>query len=157
MAEELYICSKCGKESKQKTKFCPECGGSVSSYNADEIKFVCEKCGKEFAEKWNYCHDCAGRIVTSVPYTYSCSKCGMALNENTKFCSECGGKAVRHGGVIGKEVAQETASAETEGKHHSESRGYVENADEVRKRSADEADGSPQRSGQRRPGGGHAR
>lgn len=116
MAEEIFICSKCGKESKQKTKFCSECGGSMNNYNEDEIKFVCEKCGKEFPEKWNFCHDCAGRIVTTVPYTYSCSKCGMTLDENTKFCSECGGKAVRHGGVIGKEAAQENAMAETESK-----------------------------------------
>ena len=109
MAEEMYICSQCGKESKQKTKFCSECGGSMDCYSTDQIKFVCEKCGKEFPEKWNFCHDCAGRIVTTVPYTYSCSKCGRESSENTKFCSECGGKVVRHGGVIGQAKAPEAA------------------------------------------------
>ena len=103
MAEQIYICSKCGKESAQPTKFCSQCGGSMNSYDAGLIKFVCEKCGKEFPEKWNFCPDCAGRIVTAVPYSYTCSKCGKVLDENCKFCPDCGGKVVRQGGVIGKQ------------------------------------------------------
>lgn len=113
MAEDVWICTQCGKNSPKETKFCSECGGSMEHYQADDIKFVCEKCGMEFKEKWNYCHDCAGKIVTMVPYVYTCGKCGAVLDEKTKFCPECGGKVTRRGGVIGKKAAPTITRVET--------------------------------------------
>ena len=66
-------CSSCGIELQKTVKFCPECGTSVLTQEAEKVKIACpcchqkilitsKWCGKEFQ-----CPGCGNRIVVPMP------------------------------------------------------------------------------------------
>ncbi|MBR6024418.1 MAG: DUF2321 domain-containing protein [Methanobrevibacter sp.] len=74
----MVKCSKCGFESKTKTKFCSKCGNPLIN--------TCSNCGYEIADNLNFCPKCGQKTQ---PQRY-CSKCGSELPEDSLFCTKCG-------------------------------------------------------------------
>lgn len=69
----MVFCNKCGKEVKEGTKFCPDCGNQLTGGNESKnpqqnttIKISCPKCGSLIPN---------GSI--------SCDKCGTPLNQDS--------------------------------------------------------------------------
>lgn len=69
----MVFCNKCGKEVKEGTKFCPDCGNQLTGENGSKnpqqnttIKISCPKCGSLIPN---------GSI--------SCDKCGTPLNQDS--------------------------------------------------------------------------
>ncbi len=52
----MIICSKCGKELREGTRFCTECGSVIPE------KKVCAGCGKELGEGAAFCTSCGTRV-----------------------------------------------------------------------------------------------
>lgn len=74
----MVKCSKCGFESKTKTKFCSKCGNPLIN--------ACSNCGYEIADNLNFCPKCGQKTQTQ----RYCSKCGSELPEDSLFCTKCG-------------------------------------------------------------------
>ena len=88
-----YKCSKCGKKVSSTTKYCPVCGGEVTSEVKKEFEYVCKKCGKKVNASTKFCPECGGEIEAREKQVvkYVCEKCGKEAKQSQKFCPECGG------------------------------------------------------------------
>ncbi len=80
-AQQTIPCSKCNSQNAVGTKFCAECGNSMTPPSAK-----CIKCSSEIAENAKFCPECGS------PQSLKCSSCGKELANNAKFCPECGNK-----------------------------------------------------------------
>jgi ribosomal protein L32/uncharacterized protein with GYD domain len=80
----VVSCPKDGTVAPAGTKFCPECGGTMSQPEAD----ACPNCGKE-THGAKFCPDCGTKIERAPAGI--CPKCG-AETKSAKFCPECGAK-----------------------------------------------------------------
>lgn len=78
------ICSECGAENPENTKFCKECGRKMESKPAGAF---CS-CGAAIPAGSKFCPECG---KPSAPAEITCS-CGAKNKAGTKFCSECGNR-----------------------------------------------------------------
>lgn len=81
-------CTKCGKEIKEGSKFCRNCGNRV------ELK--CTKCGQEIHEDSKFCKNCGNLVEnnnkeeTPVKGRFIlCPDCGKEISEGSSFCPHC--------------------------------------------------------------------
>jgi hypothetical protein len=83
-------CAKDGTTAPAGTKFCPECGGSMTQpqATAPAPSAACTKCGAD-TRGAKFCPEC-GTKIEQAPAT--CKSCGSEL-KGAKFCPECGTKA----------------------------------------------------------------
>ncbi len=69
------VCTSCGFEYSNTSKFCPECGN----------KYIpCPKCGADIPDDAVKCKVCGYEKEGN------CPKCGAEINKKAKFCPECG-------------------------------------------------------------------
>jgi len=59
-AAALVICPKCSSKVPATSKFCPECGNSLTPPSTEAIK--CPKCGKSIPAHSKFCPECANPI-----------------------------------------------------------------------------------------------
>ena len=52
MEVNLISCPKCGEKAPEGTKFCPDCGASMSATKK------CPNCGAQMAENAKFCPEC---------------------------------------------------------------------------------------------------
>lgn len=76
-------CPKCGASNAANTKFCSECGASMSG--SQTVK--CIKCGVEIQAGSKFCVECGAKQELG-----RCPSCQAELKPGAKFCSECGAK-----------------------------------------------------------------
>lgn len=76
----MKICEKCGKETVDREKFCPTCGGRQFKPKVAGIKTKkCERCKKQVDYVWN-CANC-GKLV--------CINCAKSHGLIDLLCIEC--------------------------------------------------------------------
>lgn len=78
-ASEL-ICPKCQTRHPMGTRFCVQCGTSLSATS------VCPSCGATLTTGTKFCPQCGTKILS----TKTCPSCGAEVVEGAKFCSQCG-------------------------------------------------------------------
>lgn len=78
-ASEL-ICPKCQTRHPMGTRFCVQCGTSLSATS------VCPSCGATLTTGSKFCPQCGTKILSTKP----CPSCGTEVVEGAKFCSQCG-------------------------------------------------------------------
>lgn len=78
-------CSKCGSINDEKSKFCCECGSTLSK--TEEKK--CKKCNSTIPSNSKFCNNCG---LKQEDEEKVCSECGSKIDLNVKFCSNCGNK-----------------------------------------------------------------
>ena len=76
-------CPKCGAAVAQGSKFCPECGSTVTP---PVVK--CSSCGTDITQGSKFCPECGTKQGENV-----CVGCGAKLAPGAKFCPECGQKS----------------------------------------------------------------
>lgn len=84
----LARCPKDGTVAPAGTKFCPECGSSMTQPSVA----TCPKCGTPTADA-KFCPNCGTKVEVMASAPGKCAKCGAEL-KGAKFCPECGTKAV---------------------------------------------------------------
>lgn len=73
--QSRLLCSSCGTQLTEKTKFCPECGRKINP---------CPKCKTDLPDGARVCPGCGYELPMS------CPACGALIPSNVKFCPECG-------------------------------------------------------------------
>jgi membrane protease subunit (stomatin/prohibitin family) len=89
-AQQVVICQNCGAKNPVGTKFCGNCGTSLTP----TAKIVCPKCKAENPAGTKFCGNCGAALTiqTSAGDEVTCSKCGTKNPAGTKFCGNCGQK-----------------------------------------------------------------
>jgi membrane protease subunit (stomatin/prohibitin family) len=83
--QQLVLCPKCGAQNTLGTKFCGNCGSSLTPV----AKIKCPKCGAENPATQKFCGNCGSSLK---PEEIECPKCKTKNPSTNKFCSNCGTK-----------------------------------------------------------------
>ncbi len=83
--QKLIICPKCGSQNTATTKFCGNCGTSLTPTPT----IACSKCGAQMTNTMKFCGNCGSPLK---PASLNCTKCGQANPLGIKFCGNCGTK-----------------------------------------------------------------
>ena len=83
--QQVLLCQKCGSQNVVGTKFCGNCGTSLTPV----AKVNCPKCGAEMPETMKFCGNCGSPIK---PQKINCPKCKTENLSTNKFCGSCGNK-----------------------------------------------------------------
>ena len=76
------ICSKCGHENPEDSKFCNICGNKL-----DVSENICPNCGKENPKDSSFCNSC-GTNLKKENFIF-CQLCGTKNEYNNFRCSNC--------------------------------------------------------------------
>ena len=77
--ENEVICPNCNSPTNKNSKFCGNCGSSLTS--------TCPNCGASVALDTKFCGECGSPM--SEPER-TCPECGATVDADMKFCGECG-------------------------------------------------------------------
>jgi hypothetical protein len=80
---QMAKCPKDGTQAPPGTKFCPQCGTSMTQ----PVAALCPKCGTD-THGAKFCPNCGNKMEQA---PINCPNCG-AETKGAKFCSECGTK-----------------------------------------------------------------
>jgi membrane protease subunit (stomatin/prohibitin family) len=83
--QQVVLCPKCGSQNVVGTKFCGNCGTSLTPV----AKISCPKCGAEMPETMKFCGNCGSPMK---PQKIICPKCKTENLSTNKFCGSCGNK-----------------------------------------------------------------
>jgi len=83
----MLICPKCNAQVPPGTKFCPNCGNTMTP-PAAAAGAPCPKCGQPVPPGVKFCPNCGASTAPPAPRT--CPKCGRSVTTTGKFCPECG-------------------------------------------------------------------
>ena len=91
VSTKTFVCPVCGTELADNTKFCMECGASMS-------KPICTVCGSALERRAKFCTECGTPVAkkSSAPQPSTCAKCGTPLNDDARFCTQCGAVNPHH-------------------------------------------------------------
>jgi membrane protease subunit (stomatin/prohibitin family) len=84
----MAVCPKCNAQVPQGTKFCPNCGATMTPPAAAAAGAPCPKCGQPVPAGVKFCPNCGAS--TAPPAARTCPKCGKSVVTSGKFCPECG-------------------------------------------------------------------
>lgn len=80
----VTICTKCGGQLDDSSKFCSTCGEPIGSQALQH----CTTCGAANPERSKFCSQCGAASGAR-----RCAKCQTELLASSRFCSQCGEKA----------------------------------------------------------------
>jgi membrane protease subunit (stomatin/prohibitin family) len=83
----MLICPKCNAQVPSGTRFCPNCGNTMTP-PAAAPGAPCPKCGQPVPAGVKFCPNCGASTAPPAPRT--CPKCGKSVVTTGKFCPECG-------------------------------------------------------------------
>lgn len=83
--QKMVICPKCGSQNTVSTKFCGNCGSSLTPTPT----IACSKCGSQMPNTMKFCGNCGTSLK---PASLNCTKCSQVNPPGTKFCGNCGTK-----------------------------------------------------------------
>lgn len=89
-------CHKCGVENPPRSRFCLECGATLTipaatSPSPPSASKTCLKCGISNPTHAKFCFECGAQLEDEVqPQTHLCPTCGIAADSSRLFCPNCG-------------------------------------------------------------------